>query len=118
MKGVTKKMQNALFTNFDTDVSVAAKVYGSQGGAGGTKEFNVVIPLNIDGRKITEVVSRVQYDSIQQGARNRGDDMSKIYLINGESRTAIAGFIYGKVRDALDTENTMELTSGERANSR
>lgn len=36
--------------------------------------------------------------------------MSKIYLINGESRTAIAGFIYGKVRDALDTENTMELT--------
>ena len=69
MKGVTKKMQNALPTNFDTDVSVAAKVYGSQGGDGGTKEFNVVIPLNIDGRKITEVVSRVQYDSIHRRAR-------------------------------------------------
>lgn len=72
MKGVTKKMQKAIPTNFDTDVSVAAKVYGSQGGAGGTKEFNVVIPLNIDGQRITQVVSRVQYDLTNNRARVLG----------------------------------------------
>ena len=36
--------------------------------------------------------------------------MSKIYLINGESRVPIAGLIAGTVRDAVDSENIISLT--------
>lgn len=36
--------------------------------------------------------------------------MAKVYINNGATRTAIAGLIAGKVRDAVDTENTISLT--------
>jgi len=66
MKSVTKDMQKALPTSFDTKVNAA---YNQTFGDNGDRYFELVTPISIGGQKLTKVVSRVQYNTKMNRAR-------------------------------------------------
>lgn len=66
MENVTKDMQDALPTEFDTAVNAA---YRYSVGDDGERNFELVTPISIGGQKLTKVVSRVQYNTRMNRAR-------------------------------------------------
>ena len=61
MESVADDMQNAIPTNFDTEVNAA--YHSAVGATAGTHVFDVTIPLALDGKILTRVVSRIQYST-------------------------------------------------------
>ena len=66
MENVSKDMQDALPTDFDTAVNAA---YEYSIGDDGERYFELVTPISIGGQKLTKVVSRVQYNTKLNRAR-------------------------------------------------
>ena len=66
MEKVSKDMQDALPTDFDTAVNAA---YEYSTGDDGERYFELVTPISIGGQKLTKVVSRVQYNTKLNRAR-------------------------------------------------
>lgn len=61
MESVADDMQNAIPTNFDTEVNAA--YHSAVGATAGAHVFDVTIPLALDGKILTRVVSRIQYST-------------------------------------------------------
>jgi phage-related protein len=69
MKHVTREMQDAIPTDFSTEVNTALNAAGSDSG---TRETEVTIPISVNGQKLTRVVSRIQYNAVTNRSRVLG----------------------------------------------
>lgn len=68
MRKVTKDMTDALDTDFKTNIDIgSAAMYG-----GGITPINVTLPFMIDGKKVAQAVSTIQYDNYTRKARVMG----------------------------------------------
>lgn len=68
MRKVTKDMTDALDTDFKTSIDIgSAAMYG-----GGITPINVTLPFMIDGKKVAQAVSTIQYDNYTRKARVMG----------------------------------------------
>ena len=72
MKKVSEDMQNAIPSEFDTNVKTNINSELLGGTSAETAVFDVTIPLTIDGVTLTKVVSRIQWSNGQVTARNAG----------------------------------------------
>ena len=68
MKDVSKSMQNAIPSDFDLDMN------GTVSGFNGVQaqNFDITIPLSIDGVPLTKVISRIQWNQNKVTVRNAG----------------------------------------------
>lgn len=68
MKDVSKSMQNAIPSDFDLDMN--STVSGFNGVQ--AQNFDITIPLSIDGVPLTKVISRIQWNQNKVTVRNAG----------------------------------------------
>jgi phage-related protein len=73
MKSISQDMQNAIPTEFDTNLQTSINSIGVPTASGFSGDsIDVTIPLSIDGNTLTKIVSRIQWNQNAVTVRNMG----------------------------------------------